>query len=70
MALMAGLFCVFAVKTAWWWLEVSDGRVAPGSMTTWQWVRVVFWHVAVLAGVAGIVGMVRDRRRRPEPPPP
>lgn len=69
MALMAGLFGVFAVKTVWWWVEVSDGRVAPGSMTTWQWVRVVFWHAAVILGAAGIVGVVRERRAVPPPGP-
>ncbi|MBX9623506.1 MAG: hypothetical protein K2X82_06805 [Gemmataceae bacterium] len=70
MALMAGLFGVLAVKAAWWWVEVSDGRTDPGSMTTWQWVRVVFWHVAVVVGAAGVVGMVRERRAGPPPDSP
>ena len=64
---MVALTGVFVYKTAWWWLDVAGGSAVPGSMTTWQWVRVVFWHAAVVAGVIGVTAMIRERRAASPP---
>ena len=61
--LTALLVCYFAVKAARWWLAVSAGTTAVGDMTTWGWVKIVFYHVAVVAGIVGIVEMLRARAR-------
>ena len=62
-AIMAGLTVWFAVKTARWWSAVADGTTPLDSMTTWGWVKIVFYHVAVVVGVLGVGEMLRARGR-------
>ena len=69
------LLSIFAVRTARWWAAVAGGKLAVESITTWGWVKIGFYHVAVLAGVAALIGMIRASRQpapdsTPEPPPP
>jgi hypothetical protein len=68
-AIMAGLTVWFAVKTARWWAAVAAGTTTMDGMTTWGWVKIVFYHVAVIVGLGGIGEMVRLRRRSPGPEP-
>ena len=60
---MALLLSVVAVKAVRWWLAVSEGTTTIEAMTTWGWVKVGFYHLATVAGVAGIIGMLRARAR-------
>ena len=62
-AIMALLLSVVTVKAVRWWLAVSEGTTTIEAMTIWGWVKVGFYHVAVVAGVAGIIGMLRARAR-------
>ena len=59
---IAALFVVlFAVKLALWYHAVWSGATSTSAMTGVQWFRVGFYHVAVVAGIAGIIGMRRER---------
>lgn len=68
-AFTAMLVVVFAVKAVRWWLDVSSGAVAVDAVTTVGWVRVDFYYLAVVVGVAAIGGMVRARTRDPASEP-
>lgn len=63
--LVVVLTCVFAVRAGRWWAGVSAGTIVVDAMSTWAWVKIGFYHIAVLAGVAGTIEMVRARARRP-----
>jgi hypothetical protein len=62
-AITAVLTVLFAVRSILWWIAVSEEATAFADMTAWDWARVGFYHVAVVAGVAGLVEMFRARAR-------
>jgi hypothetical protein len=57
------LTVVFATRAVLWWIAVATGTTVVGDMTAWAWVKVGFYHVAVVAGVVAIVEMLRARAR-------
>ena len=63
------LLSVFVVKTVLWYYAVMTGAAPTSSMTGWQWVRVAFYHVAVVAGTAGLIGMLRERAKASDAAP-
>ena len=68
---VAALLCtVFAVKCARWWLALWSGAASFESTTGWQWAKLGFYHLAVVAGVVGIVQMLRERARAANASPP
>lgn len=66
MAFITFLLILFVVKTTQWWLGVAAGRIVIGEVTAGGWVLVAFYHVAVVAGVFGVVEMFQARFRRPD----
>lgn len=57
------LLSVFVYKLARWYHAVATGAEPIAAMTGGQWFRVAFYHLAVVAGVAGLIGMLRERAR-------
>lgn len=57
------LTVLFATRTALWWAAVAAGRTAVADMTAWEWLRVGFYHVAMVVGVVALVEMFRERAR-------
>ena len=67
---MVLILSVFVVKVVRWWLGVSTGASALGTMTGWEWAKVIFYHLAVLAGVVGVIQMIAERNRAGTPTSP
>ncbi len=57
------LLTVAAVKVALWYCAISSGAASTSAMTGWEWFWVGFYHVAVVASIAGLIGMLRARSR-------
>ena len=58
---MVILTIVFAVRAIRWWVSVFAGATVIKDLSTWEWVKVSFYHVAVIAGVVAIFEMLRHR---------
>ena len=69
-AVGALIWTVFVVKCARWWLAVWAGAASFESTTGGQWVKLGFYHLAVVAGAVGIVQMLRERERVTDANPP
>jgi hypothetical protein len=65
-AITAVLTVLFAIRSVLWWIAVYAGTTTFGDMTAWQWLKVGFYHVAVVAGLAGLIEMLRARARPSE----
>jgi hypothetical protein len=59
------LVVLFATKAVLWWYAVLTGTTAVADMTAWGWLKIGFYHVAVVAGVAAVIEMLRARAKPP-----
>ena len=61
LVIFAVLTVLFAARAIVWWIEIATGKTAFADMTAWAWLKIGFYHVGVVAGVAAVVEMLRAR---------